>query len=56
MVPAQALHGLLEHTLNGPRIGLPLPARESRTVILKHELQRPRFHSVKIPNWMDSNN
>jgi hypothetical protein len=39
---AQALQRVFKHSLNRPLLWLSLPARESRTIVLKNELQR--FH------------
>ena len=47
--PAKALHRVFEHSLNRPFIRLPLPSREVRSVVLKNELQRSRFH---CPNYL----
>jgi hypothetical protein len=39
---AQALQRVFKNSLNRPLLWLSLPARESRTIVLKNELQR--FH------------
>jgi hypothetical protein len=44
MGSAKALHRVFEHSLDSPFIGLSLPACETRTFILKNEMQRSRFH------------
>ena len=49
--PAKPLHCFLEHSLDGPSIGLALPSGEPSPVILKNELQRSRFHCA---NYRDT--
>jgi len=49
MGAAQPFHSFLEYSLYSSLVGLALPPREARSVILKNQLERQRFHGANYP-------